>query len=143
MKNKFLVLLSIVALLSSCKKKLDLNSSEHFGVKEFLSSKNCEADCGNVAACEGQTVKLIGVVVEDSKNTNNHSFQIVDENDSEYTIDVIVNTQIEAAVFALVTSLEGKKVKIEGIADGFDMPTNLNCERGISLKLTQVGKITE
>ncbi|NPA68565.1 MAG: hypothetical protein GXO50_08155, partial [Chlorobi bacterium] len=109
--------------------------------KEFLKSDNCDTKCGLQASCEGKTVRLKGIIDEDNINEQNGTFRITDEDDENYYIDIAVDDGISEEIFSKIKDKGGMPVKTEGVAEGFDMPTNFTCKRGFFLKASDASEI--
>ena len=133
--TKFILPVAAVSLLmmTSCKKELDLDSDNYYSVRDFEKSTNVQADCGEKADCEGKTVRLTGRIDGDNINRETHVFWLNDEDNSKFTIEIKVEPSISDAVFDMIETEGGKKAKVKGIAEGFDKPTNYQCEREIYL----------
>ena len=129
-------------MASGCRKDLDLDSDTFFGVKELLKSKNCEADCGETASCEGKIVKIKGKIDENNINEDVSTFFILDEKDEDYSISVEVEASCKEETFDKIRTKGGHGIKIEAKIQGFDMPVNFSCSRGFVLKLEEADKIT-
>ncbi|MEE9439008.1 MAG: hypothetical protein V3V14_08420 [Saprospiraceae bacterium] len=135
-KNILLLILCFVTIISSCSKDLlDLSSAEHFDLKTFLNSENCDTDCGSEANCEGKIVKLQGIIDESNVNKESNYFRLVDQNDSEYNMQIDVKESINLEVFDKVTEFGSKLITIEGLIKGFDASTNFSCERMFNLTI--------
>ena len=133
-KNVSFIVVAFIVLLSSCSKYLlDLSSDKYYNIKTFLKSENCDADCGTEASCEGKTVKLQGVIDVDNINKESNYFRIVDKNDIDFNIQIDVNQSINLQVFDKVAAFGSKLISVEGVANGFDAPTNYTCERLFNL----------
>ena len=142
MKTKIIVLLFVIVTVLSCAKDtLFLESSVTFGIKEFLQSENCNTDCGTEASCEGQTVKLKGILDEYNINEAQSEFWLIDEDNDKYTIYYKVDTSITDAVFDKIRDYDGKLIEAKGVISGYDMPTNTSCDRGFYITIAKVSDI--
>jgi hypothetical protein len=131
----FPVVIAFVLMISSCAKELDLDSGEYFSVKEFLQSKNAKADCDEKADCEGKNVRLEGLIDGDRVIRETNNFYIKDKDNPNFDIEIRVEESISNPVFDLLEPVGDRGVKVMGIADGYDKPTNYRCERVIFLVL--------
>jgi hypothetical protein len=142
MKRIIIVLTSIILILNGCR-SLDLTTSEYYGVKTFLKSKNAKSNCNEKSDCEGKTVKLKGILDENNINKNTSEFWLFDEENCKFSILISVNPLIKTEVFNKLRNNGGLMYKIEGLAEGFDKNTNFYCERGIFIKLDNISNINQ
>lgn len=144
MKSVFTFLVGCVLIVSTgCKKdKLDFDSGTYFGVKEVLKSENCDADCGTVADCEGEMIKVKGKLDESNINNEDHQFYLIDESKSDFQLEVKVDEAVSAAVFQKLTGMGGEVFKVEGEMEGYDGQTNATCKRQFLLRVDSADKVT-
>lgn len=133
-------LIPILALiaLSGCKKDLDLESGAFFPVKAFLQSQDCAADCGEMAACEGQIVGIEGVVDESNINPDNLQFYVLDAKNDKFRIEVKADPAIAEEAFEKIRFRLENDIRVRGEIEGYDQPMNFNCKRGFILHLENV-----
>ncbi len=141
MKLKIFIILFAVIAMSGCKKTIDLNSDSYFGVQEFVKSKNAKSKCGEKAECEGKTIKLQGILDPNNINRETSAFFLIDQDKEKYTISVAVDSSITTEVFDKLKNKGGSFIKIEGVAEGFDMNYNFSCERGMVIKIDKASKV--
>jgi hypothetical protein len=137
--NVIIILATLILVSNSC--RIDLSTSEYYGIKTFLKSNNAKSNCNKKADCEGGVVKLKGVIDECNVNEETSVFWLVDEKNKKYSIPISVDTLIKTAVFNKLKGNGGLVYEVEGIAEGFDKPTNFFCDRGIIIKLNDVLKV--
>ena len=133
--NSLLALAILLLAFSGCKKELDLLSGKFFGVKEFLQSKNCDAKCGESAACEGQVAGLEGLFDESNINADLDQFYVLDSRNEDFKMEVQVDPAISEEVFDLIRFRLTNDVRVRGEIEGFDQPMNFSCKRGFVLHL--------
>ncbi len=140
---KALHLTAIIALiaLGGCKKDLDLESGAFFPVKAFLQSKDCAADCGESAACEGLVAGIEGVVDESNVNPDNLQFYVLDAKNDKFRIEVKVDPAIAAEVFEQIRFRLENDIRVRGEIEGYDQPMNFSCQRAFILHLENVEDI--
>lgn len=123
----------------ACKKELlDLSSEDYWNVKKVLKSQNCDTKCDEKAACEGEIVKVQGIlefmILDGGIDTSMNAFSLIDEsNNLKYKLGVIVDESASYDVFQKLQGNEGKIFLAEGIMEGFDAPMNFKCERKYQL----------
>lgn len=138
--NSFITisLFIIIANFSvSCHLKVLELETETYTVKELLKSANCDTECGFEADCEGKEVHVKGVIDDHNINEEQKQFFLQDQSNDKYFIEVIVDEDISEAVFNKLNGNGGELFKVSAIISGYDAPTNTNCERHFTLKLTE------
>lgn len=138
MKASHLAAIIALIALGGCKKDLDLESGAFFPVKAFLQSKDCDAGCGEVAACEGQAAGLEGVIDESNVNQDNLQFYVLDAKNDKFSIEVKVDPAIAEEVFEKIRFRFDNDIRVRGEIEGYDQPMNFNCKRGFILHLENV-----
>lgn len=126
---------SLLMIVAACKKELDFSADDYYRVRDFLRSRNCDTQCGQVAECEGMVVKLKGRIQAENVERETFSFFLEDEKSSNCHVSVQVDSLIATDVFDDILLAGSGAVKIEGLIEGHDEPGNLSCKRGFSLKL--------
>lgn len=134
MKN-LLFLFFALAIVSCSDNTLDLNNAQFYDIEDVLKSDNCSSDCDDMADCEGQEVKLVGIIDEANINANQHTFFMLDENDELVSMEVRVDELISPAVFSKIAGNGGEVVRAEGLLGGYKDSTTVNCERVIFLNV--------
>jgi hypothetical protein len=135
------VLLFILGISTSCRKKtLDFESGV-YTVKELLKSANCDAACGTIADCEGREVHIKGLIDEDNINEEQSQFFIYDATNSDYNISVSVALEIKDAVFEKLEGNGGKEFEVTATIKAYDAPTNFTCDRKFGLELSDVDNL--
>lgn len=135
-------LLVMIIFLSSCgKDELDFSNGDYYEVKDVIDSANCDADCGQIADCEGEVVMVRGKLDAGNINASNDQFYLIDANDEDKTMEVKVMEDISEAVFQKLLGNGGEIFKINGELEGFDAPTNLNCQRMFFLKVNDASHV--
>ncbi len=143
MKYTYLLLtLLFVTIFSNCSKELlDLTSDDYYSVKTFLKSKNTDTVCGTEASCEGKTVKLKGIIDIDNINKESRYFRLMDQNDSDFSMQITVTEPISMEVFDNVVSFGSKVIVVEGVIKGFDAHMNISCDRLFTMTISDSSKI--
>lgn len=138
------MLLGMILLLSSCK--------ESGSIGEYQSTSqlydNCPGKCGEQLACEGQLVKVWGYLdahnIFDQSQSDQESarFVIAERLDAQGFGDgkkIEVYPPQDGNNVSLFDKLneasESSKILITGNVKGYDAPTNLSCQRLISLEI--------
>jgi hypothetical protein len=138
------MLCGMILLLSSCKEAGPIG--EYQSINQLYNS--CPGKCGESLACENQPVKVWGYL--DQHN-------IFDESQSDHETErFLIAEQLDSQGFAKGKRIEvyppqdrnntllfGKfnavdkssKILVVGIVKGYDAPTNLSCQRLISLEI--------
>ncbi len=136
MKFGFILLSILFFLFTGCKKdELDLDSNTYFGIKAILNSENCNADCEETANCEGKMIKVKGFLDENNINASEHQFYLIDEKKDKYILEVKVDETVSSDVFQKLNGQGGQVFLVEGLMEGYDAPTNINCKRQFILRL--------
>jgi hypothetical protein len=152
MKNKkgqlirtpFYILIFLILSIPfiACKKEiLDLSSENYWKVKNVLKSQNCDTKCGVKAACEGEMLKVEGLLDEENIDTLNHSIYLLDEGNDKYKLKVMVDESAANDVFEKLVGNGGKMFLAEGIMEGYDAPMNFKCERKYLLHIYDSSEI--
>lgn len=146
MKNRFLftLLCGMLFLLAGCQDTASIG--EYQSIPRLYES--CPGECGAQLACEGQLVKVWGYldqhnIFANAQNNNEvERFLIAQQLDDQgfaqgnrievYPPQGEDNTQL----FELLNQVdESQKLFITGTAGGFDAPTNLACQKMITLDI--------
>lgn len=129
----FLSLLFALLIISCTKEKLEFDLTQYYDVMLILDSNNCAADCEEEAECEGQEVRVVGIIDGDEISLNNYTFEILDENDQQTPMVIRVDTLASADIFAKITGNGDKVVRLQGVLEGQDGSGVTNCMREINL----------
>jgi len=115
--------------LLGCRKTLDLNQDGYVDIASLLQSTNCAVPCGTVADCEGDQAMIRGTI--DAMNIMNFAdkFFLLDPTESDYRMEVLVDTSVSSQVFSLIQNAGGQIALVEGVLDGYDAATGFSCDR--------------
>ncbi len=128
--KKIIILLIVTVMFSACSKKvLDFSSDKYFGIKELIKSKNCDSDCDEQASCEGEIVKLEGVLDESNVNFDQSQFWLIDSHNQSISIMVDVSQEMKVDIFKKLKGKKNKLIKVKGKIKGFAAHYNFNCDR--------------
>lgn len=144
-KSVFLaILLGMLVLLSSCKETGSIG--EYQSIPQLYDS--CPGNCGEQLACEGHLVKVWGYLdahnIFDQSHNDQESarFVIAEELDDQGFAKgrrIEVTSPQDGNNVSLFDKFneasESSKILITGNVKGYDAPTNLSCQRLISLKI--------
>ena len=135
---KYLALTILIGLtfFSCTKETLDLTNSQFYNVAQVLESSNCNADCEEIADCEGQLVKIVGLLDPSNISAITHSFGLLDQRDERTDIIMIVDTLQSAEVFVKLAGAGDKVVRVTGVLQGTDGTGSSNCKRVISMRIS-------
>ena len=144
--------LSVLVILLSLLLLIFTGCSTKDSIGEFQSVtglyESCPGECGSPSTCEGKPAKVWGYldvhnVFEDPQGGNEKArFVIAGELDDQgfgtgKVIEVIPNQESDqSALFDKLETIDAtSKVFTTGTVTGYDAPTNLSCERLISLEI--------
>mgnify|MGYP007047847168 FL=1 len=132
-KFTFLFLVFVALILSCTKETIQFDLTQYYDVLVVLDSSNCTADCDEEADCEGQEVRVVGIIDGDEISTNSYTFEILDENDMQTPMVIRVDTMASPEIFAKITGNGDKVVRLQGFLEGQDGSGSTNCMREINL----------
>ena len=137
-------LFGLILLLSSCKETGPIG--EYQSITQLYDS--CPGNCGEQLACEGQLVKVWGYLDELNIFDNSQSdheterFLIAEQLDSQgfasgKRIEVYPPQGSDnALLFGKFNGVDvSSRILVAGTVKGYDAPTNLSCQRLISLEI--------
>ena len=124
----YLFLFSILLIQTGCKKEnLDFGSDDYFGIKAVLKSDNCDADCGEIADCEGQQIKVKGKLDSSNINESDNQFYLIDEGNDDFRLEIKVDDLVNSDVFLKLNGNGENVFRVEGEMEGYDAPINATC----------------
>jgi hypothetical protein len=129
-----------ILLFISCREPLSFSSSNTYNIEEVLTAVNCEADCEEMADCEGIRANIIGTIDEANINAATNNFFMIDRFESQVDLEIRVDTMITAEVFSLISDKGGFNARITGLLQGED-GTGSNCEREIYMILDDLASL--
>ena len=132
-KIAYASLLFVTLLFSCTKEKIEFDLTQYYDVNVVLNSSNCSADCEEMADCEGQEVRVVGLIDADEISPNTYTFEILDENDGKTPMIIRVDTLASVDIFQKITGNGEKVVRLQGVLEGEDGSGSSNCMREINL----------
>ena len=141
MKNPLIPLFLLLLIIGCGQETLDLSSNTYFGVKEVLTSMNCEANCGETADCEGVTIRVKGRLDDANINAFAHQFYLLDESQEKFTLEVKVDEAVSADVFQKLNDMGGEVFLVKGEMEGYDASTNCRCTRQFLLRVDEASDV--
>ena len=137
MKIQTLTMVLLLTAFGACRKELDLDPEEWYGVRELLRSANLHATCNNPSEAEGMRLGWRGKAPEDYREPNAYRFFLLDLDKEDCRIEVQLDTVASSEVFAKLATSNGRTVRVRGILEGYDQPGNRSCKRGYILRVEQ------
>ena len=144
------MLFGMILLLSSCKETGPIG--EYQSITQLYD--RCPGNCGEQLTCEGQPVKVWGYLDEHNifdKSQSDHEterFLIAEQLDNQgfasgKRIEVYLPQDRDNAVlFGKFNGVDvSSRILVAGTVKGFDAPTNLSCQRLISLEIQREGNV--
>lgn len=141
MKYLALTLLLGLTIASCTKETLDLTNSQFYNVAQILESSNCNANCEDMADCEGQLVKVVGLLDPSNINGLTHTFVLLDQRDEKTDMIMLVDTMISPSVFDKLIGQGDKVVRATGVLRGTDGTGSSNCKRIINMQISEVDNV--
>jgi len=140
---KYLALTFMLAMtFASCTKEtLDLSNSQFYNIAQILESSNCDANCEEMADCEGQRVKVVGLIDPANINGVTRTFGVIDRRDEKTDMVVVVDSLISSDVFVKLAGNGDKTVRVTGILEGIDGSSSTNCQRVINMRVTEASDV--
>jgi hypothetical protein len=144
------MLFGMLLLLSSCRETGPIG--EYQSITQLYDS--CPGNCGEQLPCEGQLVKVWGYLDEHNifdKSQSDHEterFLIAEQLDNQgfasgKRIEVYPpQNRDNAVLFGKFNGVDvSSRILVAGTVKGFDAPTNLSCQRLISLEIQGEGNV--
>lgn len=143
MRNPILFFLASFIILFACtREKLNLMGAQFFDVEQLLESRNCKTKCEEEADCEGQNVKLIGLLEESNYVPSEYKFFLLDQYDDRTEIEIRVDTMLLSQVFAKINGEDESRVRLQGNLGGYDSnPGGSTCVREFFVQISDPSTI--
>jgi hypothetical protein len=135
-------------LMTACKVKQNtvvVPAINYKGISVYEFKSKSKGNCGKILDCEGKETTVFGKI--DYQNVyHNQQFSIdkffFKDVEGTYFVEVKVETENNKAIFDKILAADTSKVWIlEGVAKGFDAPTNGYCRRSCVLILNSKEKL--
>jgi len=130
-----LTVMFFILLATACGDRLDFGVLNCVGVVELMDVRNCRAPCGQVAECEGETIKVQGRLKVDPTLQSSLRFQIEDLGEPRIIMEVEVDSLKSEKVFDKLEGMTGASVMVTGEINGYNLVTNYACDRVLNLRI--------
>jgi hypothetical protein len=139
----------VLFTLGHCRSNPTRPEQDYLSVGELYDLCQIPGPCGKQLECEGKVVYVKGYIDYDNVFDKTNYPQLPYEKFKIYekeakSIEVWPISEDNEEIFAKIHQNKGypeKIVQIKGIVEGFDMPTQNTCHRGIKIKIEKSGDI--